>query len=103
VMQSRQLILKIQRYSIKICETIYGSLESSSSSLILNSNLADIQALGGFIADVVAVINQELLALGEQIGNVSSSLSDDFILQHLKTRVFATSKSSESEDALCVA
>lgn len=43
VMQSRQLILKIQRYSIKICETIHGSLESSSSSSISNSTLGDIQ------------------------------------------------------------
>lgn len=43
---------------------------------------------------------QELLALGEQIGSVGSGLSDDFILEHLKIRVFALFKfSSEPEDA----
>ncbi|KAI7728474.1 hypothetical protein M8C21_012613 [Ambrosia artemisiifolia] len=41
----------------------------------------------------------ELLALGEQIGSAGSGLTDDFILEHLKTRVFATSvSSSEPED-----
>ncbi|KAI7750405.1 hypothetical protein M8C21_013422, partial [Ambrosia artemisiifolia] len=42
---------------------------------------------------------KELLALGEQIGSAGSGLSDDFILEHLKTRVSASSKSSEPEDA----
>ncbi|KAI3678801.1 hypothetical protein L6452_38104 [Arctium lappa] len=39
IVQSRQVIVKIQSYSIKICQTVYRSLESSSSS----STLADIQ------------------------------------------------------------
>lgn len=41
---------------------------------------------------------QELLALGEQIGSVGSGLSDDYILEHLKTRVFTTPISSEPVD-----
>ncbi|XP_071738160.1 U-box domain-containing protein 3 [Rutidosis leptorrhynchoides] len=40
VEKSKQVIVKIQSYSIKICEIMYLSLESSSSS---TSNLADIQ------------------------------------------------------------
>nr|GEX48897.1 hypothetical protein [Tanacetum cinerariifolium] len=52
--------------------------------------------------DIDHMSYEELLALGEQIGSAGSGLSDDFILQHLKTRVFATSKSSESQDASCV-
>ncbi|KAI7730466.1 hypothetical protein M8C21_000936 [Ambrosia artemisiifolia] len=42
VVQSRHFISKIQRYSIKICETVYRSLESSSSTTS-TSILADIQ------------------------------------------------------------
>nr|XP_043636984.1 U-box domain-containing protein 3 [Erigeron canadensis] len=48
VVQSRHLIVIIQSYSIKICETVYRSLESSatsssSSSSASTSTLADIQ------------------------------------------------------------
>lgn len=43
VVQSRQFIVKIQIYSIKICETVYRSLESSSSTITSTSTLADIQ------------------------------------------------------------
>ncbi|KAK1412621.1 hypothetical protein QVD17_34014 [Tagetes erecta] len=42
VVQSKHLISKIQRYSITICENVYGSLESSSSTTS-TSTLADIQ------------------------------------------------------------
>ncbi|KAI3712090.1 hypothetical protein L1987_70639 [Smallanthus sonchifolius] len=49
--------------------------------------------------DIDHMSYEELLALGEQIGSVGSGLSNDFILEHLKTRVFASSVSSESEDA----
>ncbi|XP_076928070.1 U-box domain-containing protein 3-like [Bidens hawaiensis] len=42
VLQSNQLISKIQRYSIKICETVYGFIESSSSTSS-TSILADIK------------------------------------------------------------
>ncbi|KAD2393909.1 hypothetical protein R6Q59_012891 [Mikania micrantha] len=53
--------------------------------------------------DIDHMSYEELLALGEQIGSVGSGLSDDFILEHLKTRVFATSiPSSELEDASSV-
>lgn len=49
--------------------------------------------------DIDHMSYEELLALGEQIGSVGSGLSDDFILEHLKTRVYASSKSSsDSED-----
>lgn len=42
---------------------------------------------------------QELLALGEQIGSAGSGLSSEFVLEHLKTIVYASSKSSsEPED-----
>lgn len=41
IVQSRQVIVKIQNYSIKICQTVYRSLESSASTS--NSTLADIQ------------------------------------------------------------
>lgn len=43
VVQSRQSIVKIRSYSIKICETVFRSLEASSSSSISTSLLADIQ------------------------------------------------------------
>nr|XP_043626310.1 probable E3 ubiquitin-protein ligase ZFP1 [Erigeron canadensis] len=50
--------------------------------------------------DIDHMSYEELLALGEQIGSVGSGLSDDFILEHLKSRVFTSSKSSsEPEDA----
>ncbi|KAK9060439.1 hypothetical protein SSX86_021143 [Deinandra increscens subsp. villosa] len=50
--------------------------------------------------DIDHMSYEELLALGEQIGSVGSGLSDDFIQEHLKTRVSATSiSSSEPEDA----
>lgn len=49
--------------------------------------------------DIDHMSYEELLALGEQIGSVGSGLSDDFILKHLKTRVFDSPKScSEPED-----
>ncbi|KVI10484.1 Zinc finger, RING/FYVE/PHD-type [Cynara cardunculus var. scolymus] len=41
----------------------------------------------------------ELLALGEQIGNAGSSLSDDFILGHLKTRIFTSFHSEDGSSA----
>ncbi|XP_076887803.1 putative E3 ubiquitin-protein ligase ZFP1 [Bidens hawaiensis] len=47
--------------------------------------------------DIDHMSYEELLALGEQIGSVGSGLSDNFILEHLKTRVFASS--SEPEDS----
>ncbi|XP_071691919.1 probable E3 ubiquitin-protein ligase ZFP1 [Rutidosis leptorrhynchoides] len=50
--------------------------------------------------DIDHMSYEELLALGEQIGSVGSGLSSDFVLEHLKTRVFAISKSSHApEDA----
>ncbi|KAK9078218.1 hypothetical protein SSX86_002275 [Deinandra increscens subsp. villosa] len=50
--------------------------------------------------DIDHMSYEELLALGEQIGSAGSGLSNDFLLEHLKTRVFASSKSSsEPEDA----
>ncbi|KAI3716237.1 hypothetical protein L6452_23439 [Arctium lappa] len=52
--------------------------------------------------DIDHMSYEELLALGEQIGSVGSGLSDDFILEHLKMRVYAASSksSSDPEDAL---
>lgn len=50
--------------------------------------------------DIDHMSYEELLALGEQIGSVGSRLSDDFVVEHLKTRVFTSSKSSsDPEDA----
>ncbi|KAK1416743.1 hypothetical protein QVD17_25859 [Tagetes erecta] len=50
--------------------------------------------------DIDHMSYEELLALGEQIGSAGSGLSSEFILEHLKTRIFASSKSSsEPEDA----
>ncbi|XP_076882514.1 uncharacterized protein LOC143530995 isoform X2 [Bidens hawaiensis] len=50
--------------------------------------------------DIDHMSYEELLALGEQIGSAGSGLSDAFILEHLKTKVLASSKSSsEPEDA----
>ncbi|KAJ0880377.1 putative transcription factor C2H2 family [Helianthus annuus] len=49
--------------------------------------------------DIDHMSYEELLALGEQIGSAGSGLSDDFILEHLETRAFVSSKSSsEPED-----
>ncbi|MFS7980417.1 putative transcription factor C2H2 family [Helianthus anomalus] len=49
--------------------------------------------------DIDHMSYEELLALGEQIGSAGSGLSDDFILLHLETRAFVSSKSSsEPED-----
>lgn len=47
--------------------------------------------------DIDHMSYEELLALGEQIGNAGSGLADDFIIGHLKTRTFT---SSQSEDVL---
>ncbi|KAD6794518.1 hypothetical protein E3N88_05414 [Mikania micrantha] len=44
--------------------------------------------------DIDHMSYEELLALGEQIGSAGSGLSNDFILEHLKMRVFAAFKSS---------
>ena len=49
---------------------------------------------------------QELLALGEQIRNAGSGLSEDFISGYLKTRVFMSSKlevvsSADQELSFC--
>ncbi|KAL4554341.1 hypothetical protein LXL04_039562 [Taraxacum kok-saghyz] len=41
---------------------------------------------------IICHMRQELLALGEQIGNAGSGLSEDFIAGYLKTRVFSSSK-----------
>ncbi|KAK1424071.1 hypothetical protein QVD17_19383 [Tagetes erecta] len=41
--------------------------------------------------DIDHMSYEELLALGEQIGNVGSGLSEDFILGRLKTRIFTFS------------
>lgn len=46
--------------------------------------------------DIDHMSYEELLALGEQIGSVGSRLSDDFVVQHLKTRLFTLSKSSDA-------
>lgn len=51
--------------------------------------------------DIDHMSYEELLALGEQIGNAGSSLSDDFIRCHLKTRTFTTTKSSSQESNFC--
>ncbi|KAL7591756.1 uncharacterized protein LOC111890821 [Lactuca sativa] len=42
--------------------------------------------------DIDHMSYEELLALGEQIGNAGSGLSEDFISGYLKTRVFMSSK-----------
>lgn len=46
--------------------------------------------------DIDHMSYEELLALGEQIGSVGSRLSDDFVVQHLKTRVFTSSISQDA-------
>ncbi|KAL4589044.1 hypothetical protein LXL04_001946 [Taraxacum kok-saghyz] len=48
--------------------------------------------------DIDHMSYEELLALGEQIGSVGSRLSDDFVVQHLKTRPFTLSKSSSDQE-----
>ncbi|CAH1425696.1 unnamed protein product [Lactuca virosa] len=48
--------------------------------------------------DIDHMSYEELLALGEQIGSVGSRLSDDFVVEHLKTRVFTSSKSSNDQE-----
>ncbi|XP_071725912.1 uncharacterized protein [Rutidosis leptorrhynchoides] len=40
--------------------------------------------------DIDHMSYEELLALGEQIGNAGSGLADDFIVCHLKTRTFSS-------------
>ncbi|KAJ9562772.1 hypothetical protein OSB04_007932 [Centaurea solstitialis] len=53
----------------------------------------------GFPAHLRVLPEDELLALGEQIGNAGSSLSDDFILGHLKTKTFTSSNSEDGSAA----
>lgn len=49
--------------------------------------------------DIDHMSYEELLALGEQIGHAGSSLSDDFILGHLKTRTFTSSHLEDGSSA----
>ncbi|KAF5778262.1 putative transcription factor C2H2 family [Helianthus annuus] len=48
--------------------------------------------------DIDHMSYEELVALGEQIGSAGSGLSDEFILEHLKTRVLAMSISSADQE-----
>lgn len=43
-------------------------------------------------------MQEELLALSERMGHFDSSLSDNFIADHLKTKTFASFKPSHTED-----
>lgn len=49
------------------------------------------------------IICQELLALGEQIGSVTTGFSEEAVISHLKTRLFTfPTTSSSSEGAECM-
>ncbi|KAK9048238.1 hypothetical protein SSX86_032799 [Deinandra increscens subsp. villosa] len=49
--------------------------------------------------DIDHMSYEELLALGEQIGNAGSGLSQDFILGHLKMRIFTSSNMLDATSA----
>lgn len=49
------------------------------------------------------IISQELLALGDQIGSVTTGFSEEAVISHLKTRLFTfPTTSSSSECAECL-
>ncbi|XP_009762157.1 putative E3 ubiquitin-protein ligase ZFP1 [Nicotiana tabacum] len=53
--------------------------------------------------DIDHMSYEELLALGEQIGNVTTGLSDEIIISHLKTRIFSpTGIPCTLESAACL-
>lgn len=47
---------------------------------------------------------QELLALGERIGNVNTGLSDHMVMKHLRRRKYssATAKESAVDEPCCI-
>ncbi|XP_038691202.1 probable E3 ubiquitin-protein ligase ZFP1 [Tripterygium wilfordii] len=71
--------------------------------------LSDIYEIGSYTdhhrdmrLDIEDMSYEELLELGEQIGNVSTGLSEEIIMHNLKTRTYISSTSVNLEETACV-